>query len=162
MTRMISTFFYVGLLSPASGTWGSLAALPLFWLLHVMGGPLLAVASILILGAVGSWSALIETQRLGLPDPGEIVVDEVVGQWIALLPLSIGAARVNADILALWPGWVAGFVLFRAFDIIKPGPVGWAEGFRAPIGIMLDDIIAGLLAAICVVILAALAHIVLV
>jgi phosphatidylglycerophosphatase A len=58
----------------------------------------------------------------------------------------------------LWPGWVAAFVLFRLFDITKPGPVGWADRRGDALGVMLDDVIAGVFAAVGVVILAGLSH----
>jgi len=91
-------------------------------------------------------------------DPSEIVVDELVGQWIAFLPVSIGAAHVGADLTVLWPGWIAAFLLFRLFDIWKPGPIGWADRKGDARGVMLDDVIAGVFAAIGVVILAAISH----
>ncbi|PZX19944.1 phosphatidylglycerophosphatase A [Palleronia aestuarii] len=158
MTRLIATFLYVGLLRPGPGTWGSLAALPVGWLLHLAGGPWVLVAGIVAAFALGLWATRQETARTGVEDPGEIVIDEVAGQWIALLPLSFGAARVGVDILALWPGWIAAFVLFRLFDIYKVGPVGWADRRGDPLGVMLDDVIAGVFAALGVVALAALAH----
>lgn len=158
MSRLIATFFYVGLLRPAPGTWGSLAALPCAWALHVAGGPWLLIAALIVVAAAGYWATARETARTGVPDPSEIVIDEVAGQWIALLPLSFGAASNGVGMLALWPGWIAAFVLFRLFDIWKPGPVGWADRRHGPLGVMLDDGIAGALAAVCVVILAGLAH----
>lgn len=158
MSRLVATFFYVGLLKPAPGTWGSLAALPVFWLLHVLGGPLLCVVGVALAYALGHWATSVETAREGLEDPGWIVIDEVAGQWVALLPLSFGAAHVDMAVTALWPGWIAGFALFRLFDIWKPGPVGWADRMGNATGVMLDDVIAGLMAAVCVVLLAVLAH----
>ena len=91
-------------------------------------------------------------------DPSEIVIDEVAGQWIALLPIAFGAANAGVGVTALWPGWVAAFVLFRLFDIWKPGPVGWADRRHGPLGVMLDDVIAGVLAAIVTIVLAGIAH----
>ena len=158
MSRIIATFFYSGLLKPAPGTWGSLAALPAFWLLHVLGGPILCLAGIAVVFVAGYWATDVQTAMGNVKDPGWIVIDEVAGQWIALLPLSLGAAHVGMNITALWPGWISAFLLFRLFDIWKPGPVGWADRKGGPLGVMLDDVIAGLFAAICVVILAAVAH----
>ncbi len=158
MSRMLATFFYVGLLKPAPGTWGSLAALPVFYGLHVLGGPVLCSLAIVAAVAVGFWAASRETRRLGRADPGEIVIDEVAGQWVALLPLSFGAASAGVGIGALWPGWVAAFALFRLLDIGKPGPVNWADRRGDVTGLMLDDLIAGILAALGVVVLAAIAH----
>jgi len=158
MSRMIATFFGAGLLRPAPGTWGSLAALPALWALHVLGGFWLVAPATLAVFAIGLWATRVETAGKDDHDPSEIVIDEVAGQWIALWPVSLGAQMAGADILALYPGWIAGFVLFRLFDILKPGPVGWADRRHDALGVMLDDVIAGLMAAICVAVLAALAH----
>ena len=99
-----------------------------------------------------------ETQATGAHDPGWIVIDEVVGQWIALLPVAFGAWRAGVSPLDLWPGLVAAFCFFRLFDIWKPGPVGWADKRDDATGVMLDDVWAGVFAAICVVLLAVAAH----
>lgn len=158
VARLIGTVGGVGLLRPGPGTWGSAVALPLGWGLHVLGGaPLLAAA--VVLGYVaGFWAAREMTRGRAEKDPSEIVIDEVVGQWIALLALSVPAWRMGIDILALWPGWIVAFALFRLFDIWKPGPVGWADRRGGPQGVMLDDVIAGALAALGVVLLAGLSH----
>lgn len=161
MTRLatlIGTFLGVGYIRPAPGTWGSLVALPWGWLLHVLGGfPLLLLG--IIAGFIkGLWATKVMTQGSDDDDPSEIVVDEVVGQWIALLPLSYAAWSMGLDILVMWPGWIAAFVLFRLFDILKPGPVGWADRRGDALGVMLDDVIAGIFAAIGVLILAGLYH----
>jgi phosphatidylglycerophosphatase A len=162
MTHLIATFFYVGHIRPAPGTWGSLAALPAAWVLYVLTGPWGLVAGTLLSYALGVWATGVETKGKDNHDPSEIVIDEVCGQWIALLPLAFGAARQDVSILALWPGWIGAFVLFRLFDITKWGPVGWADRMHGPTGVMLDDVIAGIFAAIGVAILAALYHIVLI
>ena len=65
---------------------------------------------------------------------------------------------VGLDPLRLWPGILTAVLAFRAFDILKPGPVGWADRLHSPLGLMLDDLIAGALAALTVIALAALAH----
>jgi len=161
MTNLIATFFYVGHLRPAPGTWGSLAALPAAALLYALGGPYLVVAMIAVTYALGIWATTLETAGKDDHDPSEIVIDEVVGQWLAVLPVLFGAAASGSSLSALWPGWVAAFVLFRLFDIWKPGPVGWADRRGDATGVMLDDVIAGLMAAVGVVALAALFHLVL-
>lgn len=158
MTNFIATFFYVGHLRPAPGTWGSLAALPAAAIIYALSGPIGMVIAIAGVYAVGLWATTAETADQTDHDPSEIVIDEVVGQWLALLPVLFGASSAGVNILALWPGWIAAFVLFRLFDITKPGPVGWADRRGDPTGVMLDDVIAGLMAAIGVVILAAVAH----
>ena len=157
-TRLIATFFGVGLLRPAPGTWGSLAALPAAWVLHQIGGfALLALATVLVF-LIGWWATVQETRGMADPDPSEIVIDEVAGMWLALWPVSLGAMIQGVPITALWPGWVVAFLAFRGFDIWKPGPVGLADRMHTPLGVMLDDIIAGALAAMVVAVAAVVAH----
>lgn len=158
IARAIGTVLGVGYLRPAPGTWGSLVALPWGWLLHVLGGFPLLILGIIAAFAKGWWATAQMTRGSDDHDPSEIVVDELVGQWIALIPLSYSAWSMGIDILRLWPGWVAAFVLFRLFDIWKPGPVGWADRRGDALGVMLDDVIAGVFAALGVVALAGLAH----
>ena len=157
--RFIATFGYIGLMPFAAGTWGSLAALPIGYLLHRLGGfPLLALATLLVY-AVGHLATRVETFEQRDLDPSHIVIDEVVGQWIALMPLSLGLWLAGAPPQVFpWPGWVFGFLLFRVFDIWKPGPVGWADRRKGPTGVMLDDVFAGLLAAAIVTLMAGVAH----
>lgn len=158
LARMIATVFGVGYLRPAPGTWGSLAALPMAWGLHLAGGfPLLIMgtAAVFILGV---WAIQEATRGSDDHDPSEIVIDEVAGQFIALMPLSSAADQLGIDITVLWPGWIAAFALFRLFDIWKPGPVGWADRRSDAVGVMLDDVIAGALAAAGVLLLAWIAH----
>lgn len=158
LAQMIGTVFGIGYLRPAPGTWGSLAALPLAWALHLAGGfPLLimATAAVFILGV---WATTEMTEGSDDHDPSEIVIDEVAGQFIALLPLSSAAGKLGIDITVLWPGWIAAFLLFRLFDIWKPGPIGWADRRGDPLGVMLDDVIAGAFAALGVLALAGIAH----
>lgn len=158
LSRFIATWFGVGLLRPAPGTWGTLAALPFAWALHQLGGfPLLALATVAVF-ALGWWVSVIETRNSADPDPSEIVIDEVSGMWLALWPVSFGAQMMGADILRLWPGWVVAFLAFRLFDIWKPGPAGWADRLHTPLGLMLDDIFAGVLSAVVVIVAAVVAH----
>ncbi|MGR3541111.1 MAG: phosphatidylglycerophosphatase A family protein [Hasllibacter sp.] len=156
--KAVATVGGIGLIRPAPGTWGSLAALPLGWALHAAGGPLALLAGI-ALAAFGGIRAIDAYQReTGGHDPSEAVIDEVAGQWIALLPVSFGAARMGAEVLDLWPGWIAAFLLFRLFDIWKPGPVGWADRKGTAASVMWDDLFAGAFAALGVIALAALFH----
>ncbi len=158
LARMIATVLGVGYLRPAPGTWGSLVSLPYGWLLHVIGGFPLLMLGVIVAFFKGWWATSKMTADAQDHDPSEIVVDELVGQWIAILPLSYAAWSMEISILAMWPGWIAAFVLFRLFDITKPGPVGWADRRADPLGVMLDDVIAGIFAAIGVLVLAALYH----
>ncbi|QUJ77614.1 phosphatidylglycerophosphatase A [Sulfitobacter albidus] len=158
LARLIGTVLGAGYIRPAPGTWGSLVALPWAWLLHVIGGfPLLALG-IVAAFLKGWWATSKMTAGSDDHDPSEIVVDELVGQWIALLPLSIASWRMGIDITVMWPGWIAAFALFRLFDIWKPGPIGWADRRGDALGVMLDDVIAGVFAAIGVVVLAGAYH----
>ncbi|VAV87759.1 Phosphatidylglycerophosphatase A [hydrothermal vent metagenome] len=158
MIHFITTVFYIGHLRPAPGTWGSLAAIPMAWGLHLLGGwPLLVLATFVVF-ALGWWATALDTKGKTDHDPSEIVIDEVVGQWIAFWVISIGASHTGAPLTALWPGWIVAFLGFRLFDILKPGPIGWADRRGDALGVMLDDVIAGIFAAILVVALAGLAH----
>jgi phosphatidylglycerophosphatase A len=158
LAKLIGTFMGVGYIRPAPGTWGSLAALPYGWLLHVIGGLPLLLVGIVVGFLKGWWATAQMTKGSDDHDPSEIVVDEVIGQWIALIPLSYAAGSIGISILNMWPGWIAAFILFRLFDITKPWIIGWADRRGDALGVMLDDVIAGVFAAIGVVVLAALFH----
>lgn len=158
MNKLIATVCYTGYLRPAPGTWGSLAALPLAWLIYEAGGYWLLIVLGVVLFFAGAKATEHMAAETGDHDPSCVVVDEVVGQWVALLPVVIGASNAQVEITALWPGWLAAFVLFRLFDIWKPGPVGWADRKETAVGVMLDDVLAGIFAAIGVVVLAGVAH----
>ena len=156
MSAPIATLFGIGHLRPAPGTWGSLATLPLFWAsyqLTGLGGALFIGAAIFF---AGWWATESYIRATASHDPSEVVIDEVAGQWIALLPLAFAMSFSNAQSGTLWPEWAAAFVLFRLFDITKPGPVGWADRREDALGVMLDDCFAGIFAAIGVVIVSAL------
>ena len=162
MNKLIATFFYVGLLRPAPGTWGSAAAIPAVYLIHRFTGfPGVAIAAIVVF-AVGWWATAGYTRGTGIEDPSEVVIDEVAGMFVTLAPVSAGLwfAGVPAHIFP-YPGWVAGFFLFRLFDIWKPGPVGWADRRGDALGVMLDDVIAGAIAAVITLAMAAFSHLVL-
>lgn len=159
LTRIITSFFGAGLLKPAPGTWGTAAALPVGYVLHGIGGATLLAVAIVIGFRVGIWATQHEERITNSHDASEIVIDEAVGIWITLLPVSIGLGHAGVDPwLFPWPGWVSAFVLFRLFDIWKPGPVGWADRQPGALGVMLDDVIAGVFAAIGVALLAGISH----
>jgi len=129
---MVATLGGIGRLRPAPGTWGSLAVLP-----AVLLGP--SVALLLALAAaVAGWLAVRALPQDGEHDPGWIVVDEAAGMLLALAALPAGAG---------WVGVALAFLLFRAFDILKPWPVSWADRRAGATGVMLDDILAGAMAA---------------
>lgn len=135
---MIATWFGAGLLPRAPGTWGSLAALPFAWPIHAAFGRwgLILAAGILFL--IGIWAAGVYVVRGGDEDPGPVVVDEVVGQWLALAAVTHPSAAAYA----------IGFLLFRAVDTLKPWPVSWADRqLKGGFGAMFDDALAGAIAA---------------
>ncbi len=136
----IASGFGAGLSPFASGTVGSAVALiPWFALreLDWMGYVLVVAAAF----AIGVWASQIVILRLGVEDPGVVVWDEFVGQWIALFPLVMQPRGW------LWIG--AGFVLFRLFDVVKPWPASWADrAVKGGFGAMLDDVFAGAYAAL--------------
>lgn len=141
LALLFATWFGSGLLKPAPGTWGSLAALPFAYvLIEFIGAYALIPASVLVFG-LGLWASAIYSRDSGKQDASEIVIDEVVGQWISLLPWAF-----------LMPQWLWGYViafgLFRLFDILKPWPVRLADERHDAWGVMLDDCIAGALAAL--------------
>lgn len=128
----VSTFGYVGFFPVAPGTAGSAAALVLYALVRWVGAPAFELGAILIVFAAGVWAAGHSESLLGGKDPGPVVIDEVLGMLLTLafLPLSL-------------TGVVAGFVLFRAFDVLKPYPARRLEDAPGGWGVMLDDAMAG-------------------
>ncbi|PSL17346.1 phosphatidylglycerophosphatase A family protein [Shimia abyssi] len=157
MSRQIATFFGVGLLPWAPGTWGSLAALILGWgIERYLGFWPLVVATILSIVA-GFWACRAELRDKPGDDPSEFVIDEVAGMWIAML--FPAAAFYLRDMSMVWPGPIAAFLLFRWFDIKKPWLVGRADQRHDADGVMLDDIWAGVFAGVVTLIIAALFHV---
>ena len=156
MNRLALSFFGAGYLRPAPGTWGSLAALPAAWLVYMALGPIALAIGAALLYALGIYAINAELKDQDDHDPSWVVIDEVVGQWIALLPIAFGAYNAGVDPLLLWPGIAAAFLLFRLFDIWKPWIIGKADARGDATGVMLDDVLAGIFAAIVVIGIAAL------
>ena len=135
----IATMGRIGKTRPAPGTLGSAAALLPAVGLAMAGGWVLEAAT-LIACIVGVKAANVYEAHSGEKDASEIVIDELAGQWIALLVVPLD-----------WRWWVAAFVMFRVFDVAKPGPVKMAEALPGGIGVMADDIVAGVMAAACLI-----------
>ena len=138
--RLFATWFGSGNSKVAPGTVGSVCTLPLYALLA--NAPFVVYWSVAVaVTLLGVWSAEKTARELGDEDPGSVVIDEVAGVLIAL-----GFARGLG-----WAALAAAFVLFRVFDIVKPGPIDWAQNLRPPgVGIMADDVLAGVAAGACV------------
>lgn len=161
MSRLVATFFGIGNLRPAPGTWGSLAAILLAWAVdRYLGFPALVVLTAGVT-ALGFWACGRELAGKPGADPGEIVIDEVAGQWLAFLFPAAGFFARGWEGWLPWPAPVAAFLFFRLFDIWKPWLVGRADRRGDPAGVMLDDLWAGLFAGLASIAAAALYHIVL-
>ncbi len=141
---IVGTFFFTGLSPVSSGTVGSFAAAIVYLALPSLQNPVALLIGCAVVLFAGIWSGGIIERILGIPDPGIVVIDEVLGQWVALLTLSY-AGDLRFVALA--------FFFFRAFDILKPQPARYFERKPGGTGIMLDDAVAGIYANI-------LAHIV--
>jgi phosphatidylglycerophosphatase A len=129
---VLATWFGVGLIPVAPGTWGSLAALPFAWVIHDLWGVLGLALGALIAFVGGCWAAGAFAKASGEVDPAAIVVDEVAAQWLVLIAAPLQPLA-----------WALAFLLFRLFDIWKPWPVRWVDRHvKGGLGIMLDDVAA--------------------
>lgn len=133
LPRLIASGCGCGYAPFAAGTIASaIAVLIGAFALHV------SFALVPILAAIAAFGGLWAVNAAHIEgDPSWVVVDEFAGQWLALCGLAA----------ATWPGLIAAFLIFRLLDIAKPGPIGWADRQKTPVGIMADDIIAGAIAA---------------
>ena len=134
---LAGTFFYTGLSPIGSGTVGSFAAALVYYFWHGLENPFaLGLACVVVL-IVGVWAGGVIERTLKIQDPGIVVIDEVLGQWIALFTIHY-AGNLTYIILA--------FLFFRIFDVIKVPPARYFERRQGGVGIMLDDVVAGLYA----------------
>ncbi len=156
MSRLICTVFGLGYLRPAPGTWASLVAVLVAWGIdRALGFPALALATCAVT-ALGFWAVGRALSGKTGHDPSEFVIDEVAGQWVALLASS-AAFWVHGGVMP-WPAPLAAFVFFRFFDIVKPGWVGRADRRGDAAGVMIDDLWAGVFAALASIVAAGLYH----
>ncbi|MBZ5646575.1 MAG: phosphatidylglycerophosphatase A [Acidobacteriia bacterium] len=143
---VVGTFFGIGHLRPGPGTWASAATMVLWYFAarQIPQGFQIpaALAAAIAVTAVGIPAATVVERESGRHDPSFVVIDEVAGQMLALV-----AAPLR------WKSLIAGFILFRVFDIVKPPPVRRLERLPGGVGIMLDDVGAGLYALIVVQVL---------
>ena len=135
LALLIATVFGAGYSPIAPGTAGSAVAVLILWLVPFSrGGLVLFLVAVVV---IGTWAADVAERRLGGKDPGAIVIDEVAG-----MTLSVIAFPLTPGVL------LAGFVLFRIFDVVKPPPARESQRFRGGVGVMIDDVIAGLYALV--------------
>lgn len=146
--------FGAGLVPRAPGTFGTLVGIPFWFLLSGLSLPAyLAVVSGMAL--FGCWLCGASARRLGVHDFGGIVFDEIVGFLITCVPLLMD---LSFDTLPDWLRLSIAFVLFRVFDIWKPWPIGWLDQkLQGGVGIMLDDVLAGVYAALVLLLILGLA-----
>lgn len=148
----IATFFGAGLSKKAPGTMGSLATLPLAFILAYFFGFDGIVYAALIIFFIGALATHIVIKKSGEKDPGKIVIDETVGQltsFVLVAPYLYHNISCSAFVL-----YLLGFGLFRFFDIVKMGPVQWADTkINNAWGVMLDDVFAGFFAALVLMLL---------
>ena len=136
----IATWFGCGYFPVGPGTAGSLAGVGIAYLFQYYTGVQpywFGILAILLL-APGIWASTIAADVSGRKDPGLVVVDEVIGQWITLS----GATVLN------WKSWAAAFILFRVLDIWKPAPARRLESLPGGTGIVMDDVMAGIYGAL--------------
>lgn len=145
-TGWLACGFGSGLTPVAQGTFGSLAALLPWLLLRQLSIPLYVL--VLLAGfAIGVWACDIAGRALGVDDHRSLVWDEFIGQWIALIPLLLPALLPTR--FSMWWWLLAGFVLFRLFDVWKPWPIRWMDRhLKGGMGVMVDDVVAGIFAAV--------------
>ena len=144
---LLSVWFGAGLLPKAPGTWGSIAALPLAYALAYWGSLEILAGATIVVFAIGVWSSEIASRDMGVSDPSEIVIDEVAGQWLTLLV-------VPPDLIL----YACGFILFRLFDIWKPGFIKTIDQQSTAMSVMLDDLFAGVFSAVGTCMLAGAFH----
>lgn len=139
----LATWFGTGFLPTAPGTWGSLVALPLAWLLLEYIGLYGLASAIFFALAAGVWAAQKYIDKAGGNDPAEVVIDEVAGQWLTILVMAMFASFHDSVI-----NYGLAFAAFRLFDIWKPFPIAFLERrLDDGLGIMVDDLAAALYAA---------------
>jgi phosphatidylglycerophosphatase A len=140
LARVLATWFGCGLVPIAPGTMGSLGAIPLYLLVAMGGRGAVAVAA-LVITAVGVWAGSVVASDLGVEDPQIVVIDEVAGMLVVMLPVAVPS----------WQAVVVGFVLFRVLDTLKPWPVSLLERLPSGWGIVADDVGAGALGAMAMI-----------
>ena len=152
MSKIIVSVLYIGFLPIAPGTFGSLFGIILGILIQGIGGFPFYLLSIILLFFIG-WKSTHTyfLEEKNNTDPPEVVIDEVVGQLVSYLPISFYLWWFNHENRVITDySWFLVFILFRIFDIWKPWPIDWADNIKSALGVMLDDVVAGLYSAILI------------
>lgn len=136
---VLATWFGAGKIPIASGTWGSLAALPFAWAILQYSSVYALIAASVLIFFIGWWVSEKVVIGINKQDPSLIVIDEVAGQWLTLIPpvLIFGTESLSMIV------YLVAFLAFRATDILKPFPAGWADkNIKGGLGVMVDDCLA--------------------
>jgi phosphatidylglycerophosphatase A len=141
----LATWFGCGRVPKAPGTAGTVGAIPLYLLLARTGRPGVGIAA-MVATFVGVWAASVVARELASKDPQVVVIDEVAGFLVTMVPVRVVS----------WQAVLSGFVLFRALDSLKPWPIRSAEKLPGGWGIVLDDVVAGVFGAAAMIGLQAL------
>ncbi len=163
-TVLLATWFGVGLMKPAPGTWGTIAGVPFAIIIAVLFGWIGLILATVLLFVLGVWAANSFGRKTGTHDQGCIVIDEVVGIWITLwcalnekvivtLLVCFGGDNETAIINSVEPVYVLlAVIFFRFFDILKPWPIGYLDRkISGGLGVMVDDVVAGIFAGLCII-----------
>ena len=142
VSTIIASVLGIGYFPVASGTVMSIIAVPLAILIARQGGGGAVIVASLLAFVIGIWACGDHVRATGRDDPSECVIDELAGQWLACAGISLGIGPGSAPEFALV------FLRFRLFDVLKPWPISAAEKLPGGIGVMADDMLAGLAAAI--------------
>lgn len=149
---VMATGFGLGRVPGAPGTAGSLASVLLLALLGTwLAGPVLQLTYWLVLvGLVplSFWSTQQALQRWKASDPPVVVIDEILGQWVTYAGLVLAGPLGLPVVGARWKYLLVGFILFRAFDVLKPFPIRRSERLPGPSGVVVDDVLAGIYAGL--------------
>jgi len=139
---LVATFFGVGRLTPGPGTWGSVATVIIWalvsWRIPHEARTWATIAAVIVVTVIGIPAATRIARASGLKDPQFVIIDEVAGQLMALIAVPLA-----------WKTFLAGLILFRVFDILKPPPVRQLERLPEGFGIVVDDLAAGVYALAC-------------
>ncbi len=150
-STVVASVFGIGYFDIAPGTIMSAVATPLALLIGIRAGAMSILGASLIAFVIGVFACADHMRQTGRnDDPSECVVDELAGQWLACAFAGLTFGGLIPSPHASIAAFALAFVLFRVFDIWKPWPVSWAEQFDGGLGVMLDDMVAGVMAGVLV------------